>query len=103
VAMGLRDSKWIERLTLEPAALATERGLDVGHGNRRTEIHRHRDKNEDRWDAPGPYRVVEKERFRLDSPVCALIHVMAYQRPYFDAHHVQPEEAGHKRELDDER
>lgn len=90
------------RLTLEPAAHATERGLDVGHGYCRTEFHRHRDEHEDRRAAPGPYRVVEEERFRLNSPVRALLHVMTYQRPCLDAHHVQPEEAGHERELDDE-
>jgi len=67
------------RLTLEPAALATKIGLDVGHGYCRTEIHHHRDENEDRREAPGPYRVVEEQRFGLDSPVRALIHVVVYQ------------------------
>lgn len=67
------------RLTFEPAAHATERRLDVGHGYCRTEIHHYRDKHEDRWEAPGPYRVIEKQRFRLNSSVRALIHMVAYQ------------------------
>lgn len=50
----------VNGLTLEPAAVATESGLDVGHGYRGTEIHRHRDENEDRRRAPGPYRVIEE-------------------------------------------
>lgn len=97
-----RDYESYKWLTLKPATLATESGFDVGHGYCRTEIHRHRDENEDRREAPGPYRVVEEQRFRLDSPVRALVHVMTYQQPSLDAHHVQPEEAGHERELDDE-
>jgi len=97
-----KSYKWIEKLTFEPAALATKSGLNVGHRYCRTEIHQHRDENEARWKAPRPYRVIEEQHFRLDSPVRALIHMVMYQCPCFDAHHVQPEEAGHERELDDE-
>jgi len=89
------------KLTLEPAVLAKS-GLDVGHGYRGTELHRHRHENEDRRGAPGPYRVIEEEPFRWDSPVHAMLHLVTYQRPRLDAQHVQPEEAGHERELNDE-
>jgi len=32
-----------------------------------------------------------------------MVHLMTYQRPRLDAQHVQPGEAGHERELNDER
>lgn len=92
----------VNGLTFEPAAVATESGLDVGHGYRGIEIHYHRDENEDCRRAPGPYRVIEEQSFGLNISVRTVVYMVMYQWPRFDAHHVQPEKGGHEGELDDE-